>query len=113
MLDKNTVKILKFINKNPDVTLEELKEHFGNECNDSVMYLYKNSYIANKSKGYHPLTHSQIYANEYRILPHGKSYLQNTPKEAFLKIYPQIISTAALIVSIIALLKSFGIIFPT
>jgi hypothetical protein len=51
------------------------------------------------------------YTNQFVITPKGTSYIEEIPKNRFFKIYPLIISTLALITSLLALLKSFELIF--
>jgi hypothetical protein len=111
MLDKFTLKILRYIKRNPDVTLDNLKTTFSDKCTPSVSHLWKEEYISNKQVGYHAVVNSPIYNNSYTITPKGLSYLEELPKNSFFKIYPLVISTLALIISALALLKSFDIIF--
>lgn len=111
MLDKFTLKILRYIKRKPDVTLDNLKKTFSDNCTSSVSYLWKEEYISNKRVGYHTVVNSPIYNNSYTITPKGLSYLEELPKNSFFKIYPLVISTLALIISALALLKSFDIIF--
>lgn len=111
MLDKFTLKIIRYIKRHPDVTLDSLKKIFSDSCTSSVSYLWKEEYISNKRVGYHGVAHAPIYNNSYTITPKGLSYLEELPKNLFFKIYPLVISTLALIISALALLKSFDIIF--
>ena len=110
LLDKSTVKILRYIQTHPNISLFDLKESFS-DCNKNISYLCKEEYISNNIKGYSGVTCSAIHSNSFSITPKGSAYLENLPKQAFFKIYPLVISTSALLVSILALLKSFGIIF--
>lgn len=111
MLDKFTLKILRHIEKNPNITLDSLKNTFSDSCISSVSYLWKEEYISNKSNGYHAITRTHIYNNSYTITPKGSSYLEELPKNLFFKIYPLVISTLALIISALAFLTSLDIIF--
>jgi hypothetical protein len=105
MLDTQTLKILKHINKNPNVSLKTLTAKFGESCKDSTKLLQKNDFISNESAGYHPTAFVPMYKNIFRILPQGKAYLQSISKERIKYWVPIIIadllSAAAIVVSIL------------
>ena len=101
MLDTQTLKILKYINKNPNVSLKTLTAKFGENCKDSTKLLQKND----ESAGYHPTAFVPMYKNIFRILPQGEAYLQSISKERIKYWVPIIIadllSAAAIVVSIL------------
>lgn len=97
MVDKKSVKILKFIKKNPNIPLDELKKKYGEFANDSLAFLQKNNYIINETKGYAPVHNGSIpvKSNKFRISPKGLAYLQEKRKEA-IKYWLPIITADAL-----------------
>lgn len=110
MLDNFSVKVLRYIKKHPNVKADDIKNAFSSDCNANIECLCKENYITCKTE-YLSLTPLPKYDNSYKITPKGISYLEELPKNRFYRIYPLIISTLALLISLIALLKSFGIIF--
>ncbi len=110
MIDKKSLKILKFIKKNSNISLDELNNKFGIYAKDSVAFMQKNEYIINDLKGYLPCTNGQmpIRTNKFRISPKGLAYLQEKRKEAIKFWLPIIIadtlSTAAMGISIYSIL---------
>lgn len=110
MLDSMSLKILRYIKAHPQANLSELKAKFSDNCEPNVRYLCSEQYINNELKGYLGIISAPVYKNIYTILPKGTAYLEELPKNRFLKIYPLIVSTIAVVISLIALLRSFGII---
>jgi hypothetical protein len=86
MLDKQSVKILRYLCKNPKSSKEILINAFGEDCVTTIQYLVNEHYIINAKRGFQPQAHVIVYKDEYSISPKGKSYLQHTPKETFMKI---------------------------
>lgn len=106
MIDKKSYKILKFIKKNSNVSVEDLKKKYGDFSKDNISFLQKNEYVINDIKGYLPATNGQlpIRTNKLRISPKGLAYLQELKVESrkywFPIILSNLIAIAALIVSI-------------
>ena len=65
-LDKSTVKILRYIQTHPNISLFDLKESFS-DCNKNISYLCKEEYISNNIKGYSGVTRSAIHSNSFSI----------------------------------------------
>ena len=111
MLDKLSLKILRYIKDHPKVSLSDRQSKFSDNCDSNVYYLFKEEYISNELRGHTGITNTPVYRNIYEILPKGTAYLEELPKIRFFKIYPLVISTIAIIISLISMLKSFGLIF--
>jgi hypothetical protein len=111
LLDKLSLKILKYISKHPNIHIKDLQLKFSVNCESNVKYLWKNEFIRNEISGYSGVIQVATYTNQFVITPKGTSYIEEIPKNRFFKIYPLIISTLALITSLLALLKSFELIF--
>lgn len=103
MLDRKSVKVLKFIKDNPNKTTHRINEAFGENMFVYVDGLLKNEYI------FRPETYSPYngtgHINTFKISSKGIAYLENRPKETLKYWIPIIISTlisiAALIISIV------------
>lgn len=105
-LDRTTMKVLKHIKKNPEISIDELKEKFGNSLGNSIDYLLSKKLI------YQPI-HSVgggtfAPAHYYSISAKGNPYFQHKFGNAVYKLYPYIISTISIILSIIALITSLS-----
>ncbi len=108
MLDKKSVKLLRYIKKNPNSNLETLKMRYGENVLDNLRYLDKEEYLFNKTNGrIHSLDGRSmpIKTNVYIITPKGIAYLeerhQNNTRYIVPLIISNIMSLAALVVSII------------
>ena len=105
MIDKISVKMLKYIKKHANVTLDELKSKFGEYAGDFVLFLQKDKYIINNTAGYLPTANGPLSktTNQFRISPYGLAYLQETRKERRKYWIPIILSdlmaAAALVIS--------------
>ncbi|MFQ9432626.1 MAG: hypothetical protein ACLR1S_15705 [Ruminococcus bicirculans (ex Wegman et al. 2014)] len=74
------MKILKYINKNPNVSLKTLTAKFGESCKDSTKLLQKNDFISNESAGYHPTAFVPMYKTYFAFFLREKHI-----SKAFLK----------------------------
>lgn len=109
-IDKTAAEILKIIKeKGSPVSSTELKNRFpGQNINSTLQHLLKNAYIEETeySSGYDINGNPYSFGRGKYILGiNGKLFFETRIKKAFLCYYPHIISTFALVVSIIALVK--------
>lgn len=109
-IDKTAAEILKIVKETGyPISSSTLKNFFpGQNISSTLQYLLKNEYIEETEykTGYD--VHGKPYSlgcGKYVLGINGKLYFENRVKEAFLCYYPHIISTLALVVSIIALIK--------
>ena len=51
MIDRLSVKMLKYIKKHTNVTLDDLKSKFGEYSDDYIRFLQKDNYIINDLNG--------------------------------------------------------------
>lgn len=106
MIDRLSVKMLKYIKKHTNVTLDDLKSKFGEYSDDYIRFLQKDNYIINDLNGYHPVVNGTvpIKTNRFHISPKGIAYLQETRIERRKYWVPIILSNlmaaAALVISI-------------
>lgn len=107
MIDKTSVKMLKYIKKHANVSLDEIKTEFGEFTVDFVIFLQNDKYIINEVRKYIPTENGPApdRTNKFRISPKGLSYLQETRKERRKYWIPIILSNlmaaAALVISIL------------
>ena len=106
MIDKTSVKMLKYIKKHANVTLDELSAEFGDYAKDAVDFLRTDKQIIDDVQRCYPTANGAIpiRSGKYRISPKGLAYLRETRAERRRYWIPIILSNlmalAALIISI-------------
>ena len=109
MIDKLSLKVLKYIKKNDKISINDLKQKFGDNISDNLNFLEKDGYIIRNIIGHFPTANGFVSSkgNEYRMSPKGSAYIQEQRTERIKYWVPIILSNlmaaAALVVSIIAL----------
>ena len=103
-LDKISQRLLSYIRKHPEIHIEDLKSEYGDCIDSSLELLQKEDLI------YQPiytLSHGhRVYQKYYSISAKGNAYYQHIVKNTIYKIYPLIISSISLIVSVVSLYLS-------
>lgn len=109
MIDKFSLKILRYIKKNADITLEQLKSKFGDHVSDTLTSLEKQGFIINPTIKVFPTSNgfAKNKANKYKISPEGKSHLEER-KDTIIRYWiPIFISLISIVISIISLIRTF------
>lgn len=106
-LDKQSLKILKFISKNPVNDNEALVVNkYGDNSKSSIEHLLNLGFVERV------ITQTGFSLDDYEaeevltLTSLGSAYLEQRPGRLFERFYPHIISTLALIISLIALFKN-------
>lgn len=107
MIDKSSYQILKYLKMKDKISIETLKQQFGSNTSDDLMFLEKDGYIIRDTKGYIPTANGFVSSKEknYRISPKGRAYIQEHKIEKIKYWVPiilaDLLSTVAIIVSIL------------
>ena len=107
MIDKLSLKVLKYIKKNVQIPIYDFKQKFGDNISDNLNFLEKNEYIIRDTIGYFRTANGFVSSkgNEYRISPKGLAYIQEQQIERVKYwipiIFADILSISAIIVSIL------------
>lgn len=110
-IDKTSKKILKILNKSSvPVTKEDLKSVLRNKDIDQTLsFLESNSFIKDTKFTTGNTKNGEcvsIGLGHYTLDINGKVFIENCKLDTFFKWYPHIVSTAAVIISLIALLRN-------
>lgn len=105
-LDKKSIKILRCFIRNENIlTLEQLKvlTHFDrDDILERLVYLWKNKLIRVVDFEQPPLLPED---GQFQITMAGKIYMSQRPKNIILTWFPLVLSTIAIVISIIALFQ--------
>lgn len=107
MIDKLSFKILRYIKKNSQISIDDLKQKFEDSTLDSLNFLEKDGYIIRDIIGKFPVANGFVSSkgNKYRISPKGLAYIQEQRIERIKYwvpiIFADLLSIAAIIVSIL------------
>lgn len=107
MIDKSSYKILKHLKGQDKISIETLKQQFGNTISDDLYFLEKDGYIIRDTIGNIPTANGFVPSkeNKYRISPKGRAYIyeQRTEKTKYwVPIFlADLLSIAAIIVAIL------------
>ena len=117
MIDKKSVKVLKKIKSNENITLEELKKMYGESIISTVKSLENKGLVINPTAGSIPVSNgfAKVKANKYIISPDGRAYLEEQRDIIIRYWIPILISYALSIISLVRtlwLFKLFAIVFP-
>lgn len=107
MIDKLSLKVLKYIKKNIKISIDDLKQKFGDNISDNLNFLEKDEYIIRDTIGHFRTANGFVPSkgNKYRISPKGSAYIQEQRIERVKYwvpiIFADILSISAIIVSIL------------
>ena len=102
--DKLSKRVLLYIKEHPDVDIEELINTFGSDTTVCIDFLLRKNYIL-KSK-YTVCSSERIYLDYFTISAKGNSYLENKTKLVIFNIYPYVVSTISILLSIASFILS-------
>ena len=110
MLDKTSCDVLRFIKEHKSATNKDIQNKFHSEMLDELSYLEKNNYISATIEDVE-VTHGFMRASvtSYCITPHGRACLEARTCEKFKVLYPYIVSTLALLLSLFNTLKIYNV----
>lgn len=103
MIDKKSVKVLKKIKSNENITLEELKKMYGESIISTVKSLENKGLVINPTAGSIPVSNgfAKVKANKYIISPDGRAYLEEQRDIIIRYWIPILISYALSIISLV------------
>jgi hypothetical protein len=110
IIDKQCYKIMKYIYRHKEVTIGELREKFGKDKADYILYLCPAHYAAYRDVT-GKLTYdisSTSHDGLIGLTPNGNKYIEDR-RDSFIKwIIPTLISILALVTSVSALITSMS-----
>lgn len=102
--DKLSKRVLLYIKEHPDVDIEELINTFGSDTTVCIDFLLRKNYIL---KSQYTVCHGErIYLDYFTISAKGNSYLENKTKLVIFNIYPYVVSTISILLSIASFILS-------
>lgn len=115
MLDKTSIKILKLLKSKGSLSLKDIEQITSfsrHSITDNLETLETGKYIINlrddevnmlDDDG--NIVRLKVAADIYKLMPHGKAYLESIFKDKFRFWFPVTLSIIALVISVIALCK--------